>query len=249
MDEEPKIKELSPVYGLSIPTLRRYSNKDGVDIWDPAEVDKHVSAQQRVSPGYVGLKNAIAAMEALLKTKIKVKKPAKKSKAKSKAKSKELSGVAETLRRLEEAEPKLYSDWMTCKEVGDLTGAKQCHDEWTKTSKTLLDYDLKLDASRKEMGEVVSLEVLDHLLAKVGSRMIWSAKNQARLLWKDLRPLMTEDIHPELIVNAFLQSAYDSVEESRRSFLGDEAVVSVAERFLAKLEAHLVVDEVDEEDE
>lgn len=243
MDEEPKIKELSPVYGLSIPTLRRYSNKDGIDIWNPAEVDKHVAEQQRVSPGYVGLKNAVAAMEALLKTKIKVKNPAKKGK------SKELSGVAETLRRLEEAEPKLYSDWLTCKEVGDLTGAKQSHDEWTKTSKTLLDYDLKLDASRKEMGEVVSLEVLDHLLAKVGSRMIWSAKNQARLLWKELRPLMTDDIHPELIINAFLQSAYDSVEESRRSFLGDEAVVSVAERFLAKLEAHLVVDEVGEGDE
>lgn len=243
MDVEPKIKELSAVYGLASPTLRRYSNKDGVDIWNPAAVDKHVSDQQRVSPGYVGLKKATKSMEALLKTKL------DKPKATKRSKSEDLSGVAETLRRLEEAEPKLYADWLACKEVGDLTGAKQTHDEWTKTSKTLLDYDLKLDASRKEMGEVISLEVLDRLLAKVGSRMIWSAKNQARLLWKELRPLLTDDIHPELIVNGFLQSAYDSVEESRRSFLGDEAVVSVAERFLAKLEAHLVVDEVSEEDE
>ena len=234
------LKDLLPVYGISEKTLRRYANEEDVDVWDPIKVADHVASKQRPPRGYIGMEQSVAKMEELLKTEVSRPDPDRQRRP---ANEDVLPGVSGTLQRLEEAEPDLYEEWQRMRDSGNLAAAKQAHTLWNNTSKTLLDYDLKLDAARKELGEMVAVELVNQFMQALGERLIWSAKASALELWAKLRPILKEDVHPDEFTAEFLLAPVNAVEESRAYFQSEESIRTVVGGFLDEIKSHMVVKE------
>lgn len=87
-------------------------------------------------------------------------------------------GAVAALRRLEAAEAKAHAYWTEALLAGDPSEVKLARESWLKIGDSLRRYDLIIEKTRRETGELVQRKTVEDALAWLGTFWAWSIQTQ-----------------------------------------------------------------------
>lgn len=89
----------------------------------------------------------------------------------SKATPSKSVGAAAALRRLERAEERAYAAFQVATESGDAVAIRNARETWLRVSESLRKYDVAIEESRRDAGELVPRSEIEKILSWLGSQL------------------------------------------------------------------------------
>jgi len=148
----PSESALAVKYGCTPRTIRRWK-RDNAPLGDAQAMTKWLSSR-RTLPADTGV---------LLS-----KRRTRAAKAATVTTAPENEGAAFALRRLEKAEAAAYRQFQAATTTGDAISVKSSRENWLRISEQLRAYDLAVESTRRECGDLVERKVLIKLAEGLG---------------------------------------------------------------------------------